>query len=615
MQKNILPNLSSKMQSRLVSAAICAAAASLFLFFLLMSPALYNADLAFQDFLFQHPMQGKEDGKVVVIGFDEYTEERVGSLEDARLLADLIEELNSNRICRPAAIGIDVLLTQTAYPDADQVLEPVFRQAENVVLACSTQYQGKLTVYSTHQTRTAFVNISEPEIIWPALQLTQIAQVGHTVTLFDADGVARRHLWSISDKSGQEILSMPYLLYRLYCEFHGFEATFAPDLSQRNSWGIPFSREPGGFYAYSAADILQGTYDPEMLCGAIIYIGAYHTASADEFLTPLDYTHPVNPVEYLANVSAAMLAGRSWQEGSEAKHWLVLIPVCFVLTFAMCAFQTLRRGLATVTCALVCCLLVAVALYQKGIAIHALWAFVAVLLPLAFGAMYRSWRYLAERKQIADTLQRYVDMQIIRELTHPGTRMINQGHVLEVAVLFADIRGFTSMSEKLPADAIIAILNEYLSLMSQCVRDQGGTVDKFIGDAIMALWGAPVARNDSAVAACRAGLSMVRSARQLAEQTKRRYGYDVEFGIGIHFGPAVIGNIGSPERMDYTAVGDVVNTAARLEALAPGSCVYISRQVADQLGNCAKTRSIGTDVRLKGKSGGIEVLVLESLQG
>lgn len=531
------------------------------------------------------------------------------------MLAALIDELNSNENCRPAAIGIDVLLTDTAYPDIEQILAPAFLRAGNIVLACSTQYQGKLTVYSTHQSRTAFVDISEPEIIWPDSLLMQTAQVGHTVTLFDADGVARRHLWSLTDKDGQEILSMPYLLYQLYCEFHGLKAAFEPDLSQRNSWGIPFSREPGGFYTYSAADILRGVYDPEVLCGAIIYIGAYHTASADEFLTPLDYTHPVNPVEYLANVTAAMLSGRSWQEGSEAKHWLILMPLCIMLTFGLCFSRKLWYGLAAVASALIGCLIVAAFLYSKGVVIHALWAFVAVLLPVVFGLLHRSWRHVAERRRIADTLQKYVDTQIVRELTHSGTQMIKQGHVMEIAVLFADIRGFTSMSEKLPADAIIAILNEYLALMSRCVRNQGGAVDKFIGDAIMALWGAPVARSDSAVAACRAGLDMVRLAQQLAEQTKRRYGYDVEFGIGIHFGPAVVGNIGSPERMDYTAVGDVVNTAARLEALAPGNCVYISRQVADQLGDYAETRSVGTDVRLKGKSGGIEVIALESLRG
>ena len=109
-------------------------------------------------------------------------------------------------------------------------------------------------------------------------------------------------------------------------------------------------------------------------------------------------------------------------------------------------------------------------------------------------------------------------------------------------------------------------------------------------------------------------MDMVEGSKALGAQLQERFGRTVSFGVGVHFGPAVVGNIGAPKRMDYTAIGDTVNTASRLESNAPGSTIYISRAVADALGDRAKTTSLGGTVKLKGKAEGFEVLTLDSLE-
>ena len=134
-----------------------------------------------------------------------------------------------------------------------------------------------------------------------------------------------------------------------------------------------------------------------------------------------------------------------------------------------------------------------------------------------------------------------------------------------------------------------------------------------VGDAAMAFWGAPLPQEDHVMLACRAAMDMVEGSEALSQELLAQYGRTVAFGVGVHVGPAVVGNIGSPKRMDYTAIGDTVNTSARLEANAPGGTVYISRAVADALEGRIRAESLGDTIKLKGKKDGFEILTLEEI--
>ena len=136
----------------------------------------------------------------------------------------------------------------------------------------------------------------------------------------------------------------------------------------------------------------------------------------------------------------------------------------------------------------------------------------------------------------------------------------------------------------------------------------------FVGDAAMAFWGAPLPQEDYVMHAVKAASDMAEGSKTLSKELLEQFGRTVSFGIGVHVGEAVVGNIGSPQRMDYTAIGDTVNTAARLEANAPGGTIYISRAVADALGDRIRTTSLGDTVKLKGKKEGFEVLIMEEIK-
>ena len=130
----------------------------------------------------------------------------------------------------------------------------------------------------------------------------------------------------------------------------------------------------------------------------------------------------------------------------------------------------------------------------------------------------------------------------------------------------------------------------------------------------MAFWNAPVNQEDPVYHACCAAMDMVKGSEELGRELLEKYGRSVSFGIGVNYGPAIVGNIGAPERMDYTALGDTVNTASRLEANAPGGTIFISRTVADILGDRAEVTSLGNSIKLKGKSSDFEILKLNSLK-
>ena len=130
----------------------------------------------------------------------------------------------------------------------------------------------------------------------------------------------------------------------------------------------------------------------------------------------------------------------------------------------------------------------------------------------------------------------------------------------------------------------------------------------------MAFWNAPLQQDDYVFLACCAAMDMVKDSKALGEELLEKYGRSVSFGIGVNVGPAVVGNIGAPKRMDYTAIGDTVNTASRLESNAPAGTIYISRTVADYLGDRAETTSLGDSIKLKGKAEGFEILTLDSLK-
>ncbi|UQA55711.1 adenylate/guanylate cyclase domain-containing protein [Polyangium aurulentum] len=231
-----------------------------------------------------------------------------------------------------------------------------------------------------------------------------------------------------------------------------------------------------------------------------------------------------------------------------------------------------------------------------------------------FAELYRGFnrmtRGLVERERLRDAFGRYVAPELAEEVMRHGVSM--RGGVTRASVLFADIRGFTSLAERMPPVEVVSLLNGYFAAVSPPIRAEGGFINKFGGDSLLAVFGAPVPAEDHVARAVRAALGVRAALAELNARELAEGRVELRIGIGIHTGEMVAGSVGSPDRMEYTVIGDVVNVAARIQALNKdfGTDVLVSAAVFEQLGDIAPARPL-PPVSVQGKTAPLEVYALE----
>ncbi|MBE6913895.1 MAG: adenylate/guanylate cyclase domain-containing protein [Ruminococcaceae bacterium] len=587
----------------LVAAVVFTAAAG---FGLLDAP-----DGAVSDRLYQRP--AATDGEIVVVGMDRRALEELGPMPWPRdYIADAICYLNADPDYAPAVIAVDVLYVgESADSGADEYLAAAAADGGNVVVASAATFGSSIVTGAD-----GFYMDTRAVLAWdePFEALAAAADSGHINAMADADGIIRHTMNYIDVPGVGRVESLARTVYRRWAEVSG-EAVLPFAGEERQFSYLPFTAAPGGYYdGVSVLDLIYGEADPEYFAGKIVLIGPYAAGMQDEYRTSIDHAAPMYGVEILANTIDACRAGKVYREANEALQ----LGIVFVVSAAALAWFYDRKLLHALIGWLGCCAVwvaLCLGLFGAGIVLHVLWVPLAVTVLFIVTVAINYLRSQREKRRITATFGRYVDPAILKELLVQGGAAEQLGGTMrEIAVLFVDIRGFTTMSEALDPPTVVEIINKYLTLTTECIMRHRGTLDKFVGDCTMAFWNAPLPQEDPVYLACCAAMDMVEGSKQLGEELMQRFGRTVSFGVGVHYGPAVVGNIGAPRRMDYTAIGDTVNTAARLEANAPAGTVYISRTVADLLGDRATVSSLGGTIKLKGKADGFEILTLDSLR-
>jgi adenylate cyclase len=350
---------------------------------------------------------------------------------------------------------------------------------------------------------------------------------------------------------------------------------------------INFLGPAGLIPTYSAAAVLDGSLPAGVLKDKIVLVGATAVGIYDLRVTPFSGTFP--GVEIQATVMSNLLQGDFIRTPAFALILMLLVLVALAIMLGL-VLPRLSAVLSLFFTLFVIASYVSINYYlfsRHGLQVELFYP-QALIVLVYLGVT--SQRFLAEeeeRKRIRKAFESYVAPTVVQEmLKHPEQLRLG-GERREITVLFTDIRGFTTMSEKLDPEALVKLLHDFLNPMSNIIINQGGTIDKYMGDAIMALFGAPLMQADHPRLACRAALEMVASLAALNQEWTTQGHPPLRVGVGVNTGPVAVGNMGSDRLFDYTAIGDNVNLASRLEGLNKyyGTNILISQNTASALGN------------------------------
>ena len=568
-----------------------------------------------QDAWYQSPKA--LDGQIIVIGIDDKVLDEIGPYNtwDRTVMASALEKLAADPDKKPAVVAVDTFYIGETTKENDERLAAAAENLGNVVVASFATIGTRTDIVNgkVEYDNYAVLNYEEP---YEALR--NAATVGHVNAMYDTDGILRHALLFVKPDGGK-VYSMAYETAKLYAKQECISIE-EPPASDRGFFFVDFSALPGGYNdGYSLSDLLNGELTPDEFAGKIVFIGPYAVGLQDSFITPIERSEQMYGVEYQANVVQAILEGNYKTEVSRFPQAVLLFAICFIAIFL---FQKVSIKLSSVIAIALIGLSLGISFWAYnhkigGVAhvLHPLWIPIGVLVLYVASIVIHYVKSLIEKQRVTRTFERYVAPEIVSEILKEGIENLSLGgKTCDIAVLFVDVRGFTTMSERLSPEKVVFILNKYLTMASDCVERNRGTLDKFVGDAMMAFWGAPLPQEDAVYNAVLTAKEIVEGAARVSDELKEEIGEELRVGVGVNFGPAVVGNMGAEKHMDYTAIGDTVNTAARLEANAPGGKVYISRAVADKLGDRITYTSLGGTIKLKGKAEGFEVLDLETIE-
>ncbi len=373
----------------------------------------------------------------------------------------------------------------------------------------------------------------------------------------------------------------------------------------------------GTFPTYSLADVVQRKLSPELFRDRLVLIGPTVTGISGTALTPFQQTR-FPGVEIHANMIDDILYQHFIRRGLRE----YLLDIAFIMLFSLAAgslFSILNPLRATLL--LSGSLFLFFGLTYYWFAHYRMWVtdfppMTTLVVTYAGIVSYRFFFEEGEKKKVRSAFSQYLHPALITQMLNSPDGIRLGGEEKELTALFTDIRGFTTLSESLTPAQLVDLLNEYLSAMTDLIFKNWGTLDKYIGDAIMAFWGAPYPQTDHALRACRTGLDMLQGVKRLQASWQSRGVPRLEIGIGINTGPMLVGNMGSRIRKNFTIMGDSVNLASRLEGLNRqfGTNVIISEGTFLQVKDLVVARELDL-IKVKGKMQPVKVYELLALAG
>ena len=380
-----------------------------------------------------------------------------------------------------------------------------------------------------------------------------------------------------------------------------------------NYAGGPYESSHSAFPVVSYVDVLRGRVSPETFRGKLVLVGMTGTGYADDYWTPTSVRGKMDGIEIHANAIDTILRGDFIRDVRPSATVGMIFVMGSVAAVALLALPMLAAALCSLL-SLAVYVLAASYYFDEHLVLNLVYPPLALFLTYTGVVFYRVIFEQGQARALRGVLGQYLSPSVVAHVTRDPDRLKLGGDQREMTVMFSDLRGFTSFSEQLDPETLVHLLNEYLTVMSDVIFKYDGTIDKYMGDAIMAFWGAPEHQPDHATLSCRAALDMVAALEQLNAKWADEGRPPLAMGIGINTGVMKVGNMGSNSRFDYTVLGDAVNLASRLEGLNKeyGTTLIVSKATLDETGDVFHDRFLDL-VAVKGKREPVEVFeILEA---
>lgn len=514
---------------------------------------------------------GNPSREIVIVAVDDRSLQELGRWPwDRSLFAQALEKLQEAKV-----VGIDISFFEPS--GQDQELQDAL--SSKVVLA------AEYTSFSERDGKLYGEGLLKP--------VFSGAETGAVNLFTDPDGVTRSFASPIE---GEETLK-------------GFSALVAEKYLNREvelpqeRMLINFYGGPGSFRTYSFTDLVNSRLN-ESFRGMAVLIGATSHDLHDEAYTPIARNRAMAGVEINANIVQTVIL-RDYIYRQDA-----LSVIGAILALCILAGLMLYRFRLTISTALVAAMLLLYVLlsfwaFSSGVIMNLVHTVSSVILVYILVVVLFYVTEKSQRQWVTNIFGKYVSRHVASEILNTTTKdeVKLGGARREVTALFADIRGFTALSEKMEPEEVVDMLNHYMAAMADVIFKYDGTLDKFMGDCIMAFFNAPLDQPDHTLRAVRAALEM----QEAAEKVSKKEGMPLaRYGIGINTGPAVVGNMGSESRLEYTVLGDSINLASRMCSQAEAGQVVIPESTYKLVKGKVKARKL-REVRVKGKEKPITV--------
>jgi adenylate cyclase len=546
---------------------------------------------------------------IVIAGIDDATLETYGRWADwpRSLHAQAIDHLSQ---AGAKVIGFDVIFTDNSTDD--EMLATAIAKAGNVVLA----------TVGTQPVSQAGPEITYDNFLLPVASLEQAASsIGDANVVPDGDGKVRRLPLIVKSSSGQVYPSLTLAV--LYREFNmplpqeypledGAVNLLYRDVPVDTSYSlrINFSADNQQRPYVSYGDIISGNFDQSLVKNKIVLIGMTATGEPDTWAVPTSASK-IPGVYIHAGAMDTILTQRFLTGPSSIVTLLIMLLLVAITAFALPRCGTrhwtdIAKGVGIIVGLFVACLVASFLAFDRGYILNLFYPL--LLLPVVYvgNIIYIVVTEQADKRFVKELFGRYISPQIADEIVSRADagELRLGGEQREVSVLFADIRNFTTISEQLSPEAIVKMLNTYLSVVADAVVQHDGIVNKFAGDNIMAVWNAPQLQPEHALLAVKAAWEAQQKLAELQQRDSQPL--PVQFGIGINTGIALAGNVGSVGRSEYTVIGDSVNTASRICSSTPGGEVWIGAETYNQTKDYLETEKLEPQ-QVKGKAAPITV--------